>query len=175
MKTIALSMIFSLAVIVCDQQTLFAGVFAKLDSIKAANSLVPIAGVNRSVPVAGSSRAIVHPQYSPSGPDRKPKNDIWILDTGNGLTGNRSSGPDRKTTVDGAMPIPALMRPDRGNSLEHGPGLHDSLHDIRGEDDGPLVWDAPRGYDEDDGPLVWDAPRGYFGISGTAGPGGTSF
>jgi hypothetical protein len=63
--------------------------------------------------------------------------------------------------VDGAIAIPALMRPDRGNSLEHGPGMHDSLHNIRGEDDGPLVWDAPRGYDEDDGPLVWDAPRGY--------------
>jgi hypothetical protein len=72
-----------------------------------------------------SSRAIVHPEFSPSGPDRKPKNDIWVLDTG--------------------------------------AGLHDSVHDIRGEDDGPLVWDAPRGYDEDDGPLVWDAPRGYFG------------
>jgi len=148
MKTIALSMIFSLVVIVCEGQTLFAPAFVKLGDIKgdfkAANSLTN--GhcnhrriVNRSVPLAGSgynpgkgaSRAIVHPQYSPSGPDRKPKNDIWVVDTGNGL---------RKGL---------------------GKGMHDSLHNIRGEDDGPLVWDAPRGYDEDDGPLVWDAPRGY--------------
>jgi hypothetical protein len=137
MKTIALSMIFSLVVIVCEGQTLFAPAFVKLGDIKgdfkaanSTNSLVPIAGVNRSVPLAGASynpgkgasRAIVHPQYSPSGPDRKP-------------------------TVDGAIAIPALMRPDRGNSLEHGPGMHDSLHD-------------------DSAFLPWH--RGYFGLGGSA-------
>jgi hypothetical protein len=158
MKTIALSMIFSLVAIVCEQQTLFAPhIIDFATAPHPTNSLVPIAGVNRSIPLAGtnayctdnwcvskakgsghnindefddfspsSSRAIVHPEFSPSGPDRKP-------------------------TVDGAMPIPALMRPDRGNSLEHGPGLHDSLHD-------------------DSAFLPWH--RGYFGIGGSAGPGG---
>jgi hypothetical protein len=122
MKTIALSMILSLAVIVCEQQTLFAPHFVSFAKApQPTNSLVPIAGVNRSVPLAGtsnycrnnwcvsggdatsknrnSSRAIVHPEYSPSGPDRKPKNDVWVVDTGVGLTGNRASGPDRKPTV----------------------------------------------------------------------------
>ena len=74
MKTIALSMIFSLAVIVCEGQTLFAPAFVKLgDSLKlATNSLVPIAGVNRSVPLAGSGynpgkgASYSSPQYSPS-------------------------------------------------------------------------------------------------------------
>jgi hypothetical protein len=69
MKTIALSMIFSLAVIVCEQQTLFAGVFAKLDGLTAANptnSLVPIAGVNRSVPLSGTSNYCGSPKCSPS-------------------------------------------------------------------------------------------------------------
>ena len=68
MKTIALSMIFSLAVIVCEQQTLFAPHFVTFDGLRAANrnrsclvctelcdckpgnSLVPIAGANRLVP-----------------------------------------------------------------------------------------------------------------------------
>jgi hypothetical protein len=154
MKTIALSMIFSLAVIVCEGQTLFAPAFVKLGDFKAANSLTN--GhcnhrriVNRSVPLAGASynpgkgasRAIVHPQYSPSGPDRKPKNNIWIVDTGGGLTSVESLGQAQRNSSDGL----------------NGPGMHDSVHDIRGEDDGPLVWDAP---------------RGYFGVAGSANPGG---
>jgi hypothetical protein len=60
MKTIALSMIFSLAVIVCEQQTLFAPhfiTFAKAPH--PTNSLVPIAGVNRSVPVAGKTSSAI--------------------------------------------------------------------------------------------------------------------
>lgn len=65
---------------------------------------------------------IIDPEFSPSGPDRKPKNDIWVLDTGVGL--------------------------------EHGPGMHDSLHD-------------------DSAFLPWH--RGYFGVGGTAGPGGSSY
>jgi hypothetical protein len=151
MKTIALSMIFSLAVIVCEGQTLFAPHFVTFDfqAPNSTNSLVPIAGVNRSVPLAGASynpgkgasRAIVHPQYSPSGPDRKPKNNIWIVDTGGGLTSVESLGQAQRNSSDGL----------------NGPGMHDSVHDIRGEDDGPLVWDAP---------------RGYFGVAGSANPGG---
>jgi hypothetical protein len=57
MKTIALSMIFSLAVIVCEQQTLFAphytdfgGRLAVTSKTSPQNSSVPIAGVNSLVP-----------------------------------------------------------------------------------------------------------------------------
>jgi hypothetical protein len=61
MKTIALSMLFSLAVIVCEQQTLFAphytdwaGKRTAVSKSSSQNSLVPIAGVDRLVPVAES-------------------------------------------------------------------------------------------------------------------------
>jgi hypothetical protein len=57
MKTIALSMIFSLVVIVCEQQTLFAphytdfgGRLAVTSKTSPQNSLVPVAGANRLVP-----------------------------------------------------------------------------------------------------------------------------
>ena len=62
MKTIALSMIFSLAVIVCEQQTLFAPHYPTVDNFSAqnpSNSLVPIAGVNRLVPVAGKTSSSI--------------------------------------------------------------------------------------------------------------------
>jgi len=91
MKTIALSMIFSLAVIVCEQQTLFAPHIVTCDELTAAspsNSLVPIAGVNRSVPLAGSGNGVI------SAATEFVKNDIWTLDTGNGLTGNGTSAID---------------------------------------------------------------------------------
>ena len=154
MKTIALSMIFSLAVIVCEQQTLFAPHFVSFAKApQPTNSLVPIAGVNRSVPLAGtsnycrnnwcvsggdptsknrnSSRAIVHPEFSPSGPDRKP------------------------TVVE--QPV-------------HGPHrlVFDGLSG-RGQE-GISEEDDADGYSAF---LPWH--RGYFGLGGTAGPGGTSF
>ena len=60
MKTIALSMIFSLAVIVCEQQTLFAPHFVSFAKApQPTNSLVPIAGVNRLVPVAGKTSSAI--------------------------------------------------------------------------------------------------------------------
>ena len=66
MKTIALSMIFSLAVIVCEQQTLFAphytdlyGRLAVTSKTSPQNSLVPVAGVNRSVPLAGTGDSLI--------------------------------------------------------------------------------------------------------------------
>jgi hypothetical protein len=154
MKTIALSMILSLAVIVCEQQTLFAPHFVSFAKApQPTNSLVPIAGVNRSVPLAGtsnycrnnwcvsggdptsknrnSSRAIVHPEFRPSGPDRKP------------------------TVVE--QPV-------------HGPHrlVFDGLSG-RGQE-GISEEDDADGYSAF---LPWH--RGYFGLGGTAGPGGTSF
>ena len=147
-------MIFSLVVIVCEQQTLFAphyttygGTSLVASKTSSQNSLVPIAGVNRSVPLAGASynpgkgasynpgkgasRAIVHPEFSPSGPDRKP------------------------TVVE--QPV-------------HGPHrlVFDGLSG-RGQE-GISEEDDADGYSAF---LPWH--RGYFGIGGTAGPGGTSF
>ena len=101
MKTIALSMILSLAVIVCEQQTLFAPHFVTFDNLRAqnpSNSLVPIAGVNRLVPVAGKTSsavaipALVRPEVS-----------------------------DQRNSMLGCYP----------EGLEHGPDLHDSLEGIR--------------------------------------------
>jgi hypothetical protein len=146
MKTITLSMIFSLAVIVCEGQTLFAphyttygGTSLVASKTSSTNSLVPIAGVNRSVPLAGASynpgkgasRAIVHPQFSPSGPDRKPT-----------VVEQPVHGPHR-VVFDGLS----------GRGQEG----------ISEEDDA----DVSSAF------LPWH--RGYFGLSGTAGPGGTSF
>merc|ERR1712072_1037749 len=83
MKTIALSMILSLAVIVCEQQTLFAPHFVTFAKApQPSNSLVPIAGVDRSVPLAGSGNGVI------SAATEFVKNDVWVVDTGVGLTGN---------------------------------------------------------------------------------------
>ena len=68
-----------------------------------ANSLVPIAGVNRLVPLPG----------------HRVRGD-----------GDNEGYKVRDDVSNGAIAIPALMRPDMGNSLEHGPGLHDSLQPI---------------------------------------------
>ena len=152
-------MIFSLVVIVCEQQTLFAphyttygGTSLVASKTSSQNSLVPIAGVNRSVPLAGASynpgkgasRAIVHPEFSPSSsraivhPEFSP------------------SGPDRKPTVV-EQPV-------------HGPHrlVFDGLSG-RGQE-GISEEDDADGYSAF---LPWH--RGYFGLGGTAGPGGTSF
>jgi hypothetical protein len=67
MKTIALSMIFSLAVIVCEQQTLFAPHYSDWNGAKrtavskssSQNSLVPVAGVDRLVPLAGTGDSLI--------------------------------------------------------------------------------------------------------------------
>ena len=98
MKVIAL-LTLSLAVVVFEQQTLFAPHFVTFDfqaphSTGRRNSLRPAAGVNRLAPVNSS--------YAAAAP---PKNGIFagpirLLDAGKGLT---------------------------AGSLEHGPGLHDSL------------------------------------------------
>jgi len=147
MKPIALSMLFSLAVIVCEQQTLFAPHITTFEGLKAANSLtngrclerrivggtmcsvfaddsptnslVPIAGVNRSVPLAGSGNGVI------SAATEFVKNDIWVLDTGAGL--------------------------------EHGPGMHDSLHNIRGEEDQPIRGEKDQPFDNDLGPIHNDS------------------
>jgi hypothetical protein len=160
MKTIALSMIFSLVAIVCEQQTLFAPhIIDFATAPHPTNSLVPIAGVNRSIPLAGtnayctdnwcvskakgsghnindefddfspsSSRAIVHPEFSPSGPDRKPT-----------VVEQPVHGPHR-LVFDGLS-----GRGQKGISEED-------------DADGSSAF------------LPWH--RGYFGITGSASPGG---
>ena len=105
MKTIALSMIFSLAVILCEQQTLFAAlsVYTNVASVTADSEEghrgIPIAGVNRLIPLAGRGGT--------SYPNR--------------IGG--TSGPGGTTFLTGGSA-----------SLEHGPGMHDSLEPIRDTD-----------------------------------------
>ena len=165
-------MIFSLVVIVCEQQTLFAphyttygGTSLVASKTSSQNSLVPIAGVNRSVPLAGASynpgkgasRAIVHPEFSPSSsraivhPEFSPSSSRAIVHPE-----FSPSGPDRKPTVV-EQPV-------------HGPHrlVFDGLSG-RGQE-GISEEDDADGYSAF---LPWH--RGYFGIGGTAGPGGTSF
>jgi hypothetical protein len=156
MKTITLSMIFSLAVIVCEGQTLFAphyttygGTSLVASKTSSTNSLVPIAGVNRSVPLAGASynpgkgasRAIVHPEFSPYSSRAIVHPEF------------RPSGPDRKPTVV-EQPV-------------HGP--HRLVFD-------GLSGRGQKGISEEDDAdgssafLPWH--RGYFGVAGSANPGG---
>ena len=64
-------MLFSLTVIVCEQQTLFAPHYTdyggtSLVASDTRNSLVPIAGVNRSVPLSGTSNYCGAPKCAPS-------------------------------------------------------------------------------------------------------------
>ena len=81
MKVIAL-LVLSMAVVVCEQQTLFAphykyeiGPHLKAPNPTGRrNSLRPAARVNRLAPVNSS--------YAAAAP---PRNDIWVLDTGAGL------------------------------------------------------------------------------------------
>ena len=120
MKTIALSMIFSLAVIVCEQQTLFAPHIVTFDGLRAAspsNSLVPIAGVNRSVPLAGSGNGVI------SAATEFVKNDVWVVDTGGGLTSKNDIWV--VDTGNGLQPIPdANMHLPASTPVErpvHGP------------------------------------------------------
>jgi hypothetical protein len=108
MKTIALSTLFSLAVILCEQQTLFAPHITTFEGLTAANpltngrclqrrivggtmcsafaddsppnSLVPIAGVNRLIPVAGAnSFNVSKAHYSTQNPTHK-ENDPAAVD-----------------------------------------------------------------------------------------------
>ena len=108
MKVIAL-LTLSLAVVVCEQQTLFAPHFVTFDfqaphSTGRGNSLRPAAGVNRLAPVNSSYAAATPPRNGIfAGP-------IRLLDAGKGPTvGSLEHGPGLH------------------DSLEHGPGLHDSL------------------------------------------------
>ena len=122
MKVIAL-LILSLGVVVCEQQTLFAphyttygGSWGVASKTSTQNSLRPAAGVNRSAPVNSS--------YAKAAP---PRNDIWVLDTGAGLTSKNGifAGPIRP--LDAGKGLTA-------GSLEHGPGLHDSVEPTSGPD-----------------------------------------
>jgi hypothetical protein len=136
MKTIALSMIFSLAVIVCEQQTLFAPHFVTFDNLRAqnpSNSLVPIAGVNRLVPVAGKTSS--------------------------------------------AIAIPALMGPDVSNGLQ--PIADPNMQNSDPTQSDPRHPEATQTGPILHGPVNNGCPPCDFelrlGLSGTAGPGATSF
>jgi hypothetical protein len=118
MKTIALSMIFSLAVIVCEQQTLFAPHFVTFDGFKAAsptNSLVPIAGVNRLVPVAGTSN-YCRDNWCVSGGDPTSKNRDSYDCQGIGLFATGSD--DRGKVNDKGYP-----KPTKVEQPVHGPHI----------------------------------------------------
>ena len=111
MKTIALSMIFSLAVIVCEQQTLFAPPSSSCppcyqDFSPSAVELkaVPIAGVNRLVPLAGSGDGVI------SAATEFLKHDSGLVDTGNNL----QPIPDPSMHLPASTPVepPSLSRID---------------------------------------------------------------
>ena len=146
MKTIALSMIFSLAVIVCEQQTLFAPHFISFDfqAPNSSNSLVPIAGVNRSVPLAGSGNGVI------SAATEFVKNDVWVVDTGVGLTGN-SLQPIADPNMQNSDPTQS--DPRHPEPTQTGPILH-----------GPVNGGCP--------PCDFEL---RFGIGGSAFPSGTSY
>ncbi len=64
MKRFITAMLFSLTVIVCEQQTLFAPHYTDYGGVTdftsdTTNSLVPVAGVDRSVPVAGTGDSLI--------------------------------------------------------------------------------------------------------------------
>ena len=139
MKTIALSMIFSLAVIVCEQQTLFAphyttygGTSLVASKTSAQNSLVPIAGVNRSVPLAGSGNGVISAATEfvkndiwvlDTGAGLPSKNDIWIVDTGVGLTGNglQPIADPNMQNSDPTQSDPRHPEPTQTGPILHGP------------------------------------------------------
>ena len=106
MKVIAL-LTLSLAAVVCEQQTLFAPHYVGFE-LRAPvptgrrNALRPAARVNRLAPVNSS--------YAAAAP---PRNDIWIVDTGGGLTGNGlQPTPDPSMNLPEPTPVePSAVRP----------------------------------------------------------------
>ena len=116
MKTIALSMIFSLAVIVCEQQTLFAPPTStcppcinEFSPSAVELKAVPIAGVNRLVPLAGSGDGVI------SAATEFLKHDSGLVDTAAGLSGNSLQPiPDPSMHLPAATPVepPSLSRID---------------------------------------------------------------
>ena len=122
---------------------------AQLDPgvVTQANRRLPIAGVNRLVPLAG----------------HRVRGD-----------GDNEGYKVRDDVSNGAIAIPALMRPDMGNSLEHGPGLHDSLQPIP---DPNMHLPAPTPVERPVlGPIGESCPpcelELRFGLTGSADPGG---
>ena len=119
MKTIALSMIFSLAVIVCEQQTLFAPHFTTFDGLTAANPLTSGTCFQRRI-VGGTMCSM--------SADDSPTNSLIPI------AGADSFGVTKAhyiTLTDGLNPGVGSASLEHGpgmhDSLEHGPGMHDSL------------------------------------------------
>lgn len=86
MKRFITAMLFSLTVIVCEQQTLFAphyydlGVFNGVTSkTSPQNSLVPVAGVDRSVPLAGSDSLIAIIAIAAAQVDKDPSTSTGLF------------------------------------------------------------------------------------------------
>jgi hypothetical protein len=138
MKVIAL-LTLSLAAVVCEQQTLFAPHYVGFE-LRAPvptgrrNALRPAARVNRSTPVNSSYAAAAPPRNDvfpgvnrlvPLAGSRNGvisaatefvKNDVWVVDTGGGLTGNGlQPTPDPSMNLPEPTPVePSAVRPIDG-------------------------------------------------------------
>ena len=111
MKTIALSMIFSLAVILCEQQTLFA---ALPTYTNVASSLIPIAGADS----LNVSKAIAAPQtygLNPGGTSLMYEQGSRMHDSGEPIR-----DVDLPQTVNGVtVPYWNVLPPDAQDSFSH--------------------------------------------------------
>ena len=159
MKTIALSMILSLAVIVCEQQTLFAPHFVTFDGLTAANptnSLVPIAGVNRLVPLSGTSNYCRN-NWCVSGGDPTSKNRNSYDSHGLGLF---ATGSDDQASGDSGGPlIKERYLPERDRPLFHMLNMNQTNNKATGLD----TREVPIGIDQGDsgGPLISESPSDF--------------
>ena len=133
MKTFALSMIFSIAVILCEQQTLFAPHYTDFGGKRTAVSKVQSAALpwHRGIPAPN--------EYYES-----MDTGILVVDTSAGLAGSRYeevASSQKNDWIIAGNPSLELRDSLRDPAyLEHGPGMHDSL-----DDDGAfLPWH--RGY-----------------------------
>jgi len=86
-------------------------------ALKPSNSLVPIAGVNRSVPLAGSGNGVI------SAATEFVKNDVWVVDTGIGLTGNglQPIADPNMQNSDPTQSDPRHPEPTQTGPILHGP------------------------------------------------------
>ena len=153
MKVIAL-LILSMAVVVCEQQTLFAPHFVTFDGLKAQNptgsrnSLRPAGGVNRLAPVNSS--------YAAAAP---PRNDV-------------SPGVNRSVPLAGSGGVSLSI----GGTAD--PGGEGTFHgDLEPTPDPNMNSTAPSGLDRPVfGPLNNGCPACdfeiLFGVAGSADPGG---
>ena len=144
-------MILSLAVIVCEQQTLFAPHFTTFDGLTAANptnSLVPIAGVNRLVPLSGTSNYCRN-NWCVSGGDPTSKNRNSYDSHGLGLF---ATGSDDQASGDSGGPlIKERYMPERDRPPHKATGLDTKEVPIgidQGDSGGPLISESPSDFQD---------------------------